>query len=379
MDRKIALEKIKERFEEEKPLLQQKFLECLNEREQELLTELYEGIKQLNPEYPIRVLQFQLMRTDIYQGHSYITLCGYNADWYLDEERTEYQIDADYLYQPFQELEDSMKKEISVYMGGVTVYDIKNLICEYFLECFINMADRMLNNFYLFDEWTQENQISFALPYRIVWGEYRGRAKTIFYLDKAGKTKEEIQKELEDNKEKEAYLFCSWTESDLADITLKQNNFGHLNMKNSRLSRVTFDKCMFLGAGFKNSFMEWCSFEQSILNGCNFNELQAYQLDFSSAQISNCSFEQSKLRKGKFDKAVLTDVIFTEGNLSECSFRNARLCRVDLRTENLSNIDFIGAELEQVYIHVKNYDEITLTPEQESQVYILEEEVHELL
>ena len=379
MDRKIALEKLKEGFEEEKPLLQQKFSECLREREQEFITALYEGIKQLNWEYPIRVLQFQLMRSDIYQGHSYITVCGYNADWYLDEERTQYQIPADYLYQPFQELEERMKKEISVYLGAVTEYDIKNLVCEYFLECFIDMADKMLDNFYLFDEWAEENQISFTVPYRIVWGEYRGRAQRIFYLDKAGKTTEVIKKELEDNKEKEAYLFSSWVESNLADITLKQQTFAHLNMKKSRLSQVKFMEVMFARAIFKNSFMEWCSFKKSILNGCNFNEVQAYQLDFCEAQISNCSFEKVKLRKGKFDGAVLTDVVFTEGSLSECSFRNARLCRVDLRTENLSNIDFTGAELEQVYIHAKNFDEIALTPEQEQHVYILKEEVHEVL
>lgn len=379
MDRKIVLEQIKKRFEEEKPLLKQRFFKNVSEREQELVTELYKGIKSLNNDYPVRVLQFQMMRGDIYQAHSPITVCGYDADWYLDEERTEYQIAADYLYEPFGELEEKMKKEISVYMGGVTIYDIKNLICEYFLECFTDMADRILEKFYLFDEWAKEEGLSFEIPYRILWGEYRGRTKTIFYQGKIGKSKEEIQKELEEAKEKEAHLFCSWVESQVADLTLKQENFAHLNMKNSRLSQVVFCECMFARAMFQKSVVEWCSFEKSIFNGCNFSQLQAYQLDFSGAQIENCSFEESKLRKGKFEEAVLTDVAFTEGSLSDCSFRNAKLCRVDLRTECLENVDFTGAQLKDVYVHVKNVDEMKLTPEQMEQVYVLEEEVREIL
>lgn len=379
MDRKIALEKLKERFEEEKILLHRKFSECLKEKEQELITELYSGIRQLNWQYPIQVLQFQMMRADIYQEHSYITVCGYKADWYLDEERTEFQIDADYLYQPFQELKERMEKEISVYMGGVSVYDIKNLIGEYFLECFVDMAERIQEKFYLFDEWAKENQISLTTPFRIVWGEYRGKTKTIFYIDKAGKTKEEIEKELEEEKEKEAHLFCSWVESEVSDLTLKQQNFAHLNMKNSRLSQVTLEKCMLARAMFQNSLMEWCSFQQGVINGSNFNKVQAYQLDFRDARIGNCSFENINLRKGKFDNAVLTDVVFTQGNLSECSFQGATLCRVDFRIEHMENIDFTGAVMEQVFIHAENADEIRLTPEQMEQVFVLEEEISELL
>lgn len=379
MDRKIALEKIKQRFEEEKPLLLQRFLEQVSQREQTLEAELYKGIKSLNTDYPIRVLQFQMMRSDIYQAHSPITVCGYNGDWYGDEERTEYQIAADYLYEPFGELEEKLKKEISVYMGAITEYDIKNLVCEFFLECFTDMADGVLEKFYLFDEWAKEEGLSFEIPYRILWGEYRGRAKTIFYQGKPGKGKEEIQKELEEAKEKEAHLFCSWVESHVTDFTLKQENFAHLNMKNSRLSRVAFCECMFARAMFQKSFLEWCSFENSIFNGCNFTRLQAYQLDFSGAQIENCSFEESELRKGKFEKALLTDVVFTEGSLSDCSFRNAVLCRVDLRTKGLENVDFTGAQLKDVYVHVKHVDEMKLTPEQMEQVYVLEEEVREIL
>lgn len=379
MDRRIALEKIKEQFEEEKPRLKQKFLKNVSEREQELVAALFEGIKKLNTDYPIRVLQFQMMRGDIYQAHSPITVCGYNADWYLDEERTEYQIAADYLYEPFEELEEKMKKEISVYMGSVTIYDIKNLVCEYFLECFTDMADKIQEKFYLFDEWAKEEGIAFEIPYRILWGEYRGRTKTIFYQGKIGKGKEEIQRELKESKEKEAHLFSSWVKSQVTDLILEQENFAHLNMKSSSLSQVVFRKCMFARAMFQKSVMEWCSFEKSILNGCNFSNLQAYQLDFSHAQISNCSFEENKLRKGKFDEAELTDVAFTEGSLSECSFRNAKLCRVDFRTKNLENIDFTGAEFQDVYVHVQNVDEIKLTPEQMKQVYVLEEEVREIL
>lgn len=379
MDREIGLKKVKECIEEKKPFLQKEFLKLAEEQKEKLVSELYEGMKHLDKQYPIRILQFQIMRADIYQGDCYITVCGYDKDWYLDEKRTEYKISAKYLYQPFQELEEHMKKEISIYLGGVSIYDIRNIICEYFIECFVNLADTIQEKFYLFDEWARENEIIFEAPYYIVWGEYRGITKTLFYQGKLGKTKEDIQKELEENKEKQAYLFGSWVESNLTDMVVIQQNFAHLNMKNSSLNQVKFHKCMFARAMFQNSVAEWCSYEKSILNGCNFNNLQAYQLDFSNAQIENCSFEGIKLRKGRFDGAVLTDVAFTDGTLEECSFQNGKLCRVDLRAEKLMNIDFTGAELEQVFIYGKHADKLKLTPKQQSQVYILEEELGEIL
>lgn len=374
MDRSTALNKLRERYDEDKERNEQSFHQYITEHYDELIEKLYEGIRHLDTDYPIHIVQFQLMRSDIYHGNSRIRICGYDENWYMDEKRTEYDIDAEGLFQAFQDTIDRLNQEISVYMGSVTIYDIRNLVCEHFIDCFCKEAMLIRQGFLAFDEWADRNHVTLQAPYRIVWGVYRKTAETLFNMDRPGKGTTQLEQECKKNN-----LFLSFAESRLENLDISKENFAYFNVKNSYMSHMGFEECVFGEAMFKKTQIEWSSFVKSTFYGCNFNEAYGYQLDFSGASITNSCFDMGKIRKGRFDGAVLTDVTFTESILEECSFKNCRLCRVDLRAESLSGIDFEGAILEEVYIHMKDVDELELTKEQREHVYVLKEETDALL
>lgn len=381
MDRNTALEKLAERFAEEKERLSQAFEAHVTEHYEELIKKLYAGIRKLDTQHPIRVIQFQIMRADLYQGKCCIRVCGYDENWYMDEKRCEYDLEMPEWYVPFQKVIDQLDKESYVYMGAVTIYDIRNLVCEHFIACFLKAAMQIRQEFLLFDEWAKQNGLQYQPPYRVVWGVYRGAAETLFCMECTGKSADDLKAECERDAKRgrQAHLHKSFVGSKVENAKFSGENFAYLNMKNSHMSRVSLENCMFGQAMFLHAVMEWCSFAQATLYGCNFNEVEGYQLDCRNASITNSCFEKAKLRKGKFDGATLTDITFADAVLEECSFQNAKLYRVDLRAATLSGIDFTGAKLEDVYIHANDVEHLQLTEEQAEHVYVLKEEVDAVL
>lgn len=369
MDRKTALEKLGQRFAAEKQALTQRFIEQIEQHLDELAAAVYSTIQTMDKADSVRIIQVQVMRADVYQGRSRIMICGYDENWYLDESHWQSDVEAPYLYEPFVEVEMRLAKELSVYMGAVTDYDIRNLVCEHFVRCFSEQAVRVRNHFALFDEWAEMQKLTFSVPYRILWGAYREHVETLFYMDKKQKGTREFRAELKDNN-----LFRSFVESSISDAEISGKNFAFLNIKNSSLVRVNFAECVFGQSLFIRTSAQWCQFSKCMFYGCNWNQADGYQMDFSGAQITNTAFEEMKLRKGKFEGTVLTDVSFYGSALEECSFRNATLTRVDLRGLSLENLDFAGAVLQDVYVHYKDADKLALTEEQSAHVYVLEEE-----
>ncbi len=369
MDRKTALEKLGQSFEAEKAALTQCFIEQMERHLDALVGEIYSAIQTMGETDSVQMIQIQVMRTDVYQGKSRIIICGYNENWYLDENHWQSEVEAAYLYEPFAEMERRLAKGLSAYMGAVTDYDVRNLVCEHFIKCFSEQAARVRNHFALFDEWAETQGLVLSVPYRVLWGAYREHVETLFYMDKKQKGTKEFRTELKDNN-----LFRSFVESSVSDTEICGKNFAFLNMKSSALERALFTKCVFGQSLFIRASVQWCQFRQCMFYGCNWIQTDGYQMDFNDAQIVNTAFEEMKLRKGKFDGAILTDVSFYDAALEECSFRNATLTRVDLRVSSMENLDFTGAVLQDVYVHYKDADKLTLTEEQSEHVYVLEEE-----
>ncbi len=376
MDRKQALTKLEQMFLQEKSELMTKFEALVKQHHNELVEQIYEGILALAQTHPVEILQIQLMRADIYQGKCKFIVCGYDKSWYLDEKRTESFMEADFLYEPFLDLIEKMTKQISIYMGAVTIYDIKNLICEYFIELFQGLSNRFRKDFMLFDEWALANQLQLRRPYGLVWGVFKEKVDLLLYVDRTKKGGKELYSECDaDRKQGKELHYCySFIESEIEEVALQREKFVFLNMKNSTLKNTTFETCIFGQCMFQNSKMDWIEYKGSTLYGCNLNQIRGYQLNFQEAEVQNCSFEQLYLRKGNFNNATLTDVVFTDGILEECSFQNARLKNVDLRIASLEGVDFTGAELENVYINPNLIEQIELTREQSEGVYVWKKE-----
>lgn len=376
MDRKQALEKLEKTFEEEKQRTRQEYEEILTSSWEQIATLLYEGISRLDKEYPIQILQFQIMRADLYQNRCQITVCGYDKDWYLDEKRTDSKVDIRFLYEPFLRLQERMEATISVYMGAVTMYDIQNMVCEFFIECFRKIADLARGTFYAFDEWAEKEGFHLPVPFRIVWGAYRDMVETIFYMDFTGKTEVDLEKECEEENKRGriAHFHRAFVESTITNFHKAEEKFAFLTMKRSVIEQTSFTKCMFAGCNFEASKMNWCSFEGSSLAGCNFSKTEGYQINFKDTDIQNCMIEDIKLRKADFTGAKLKDVTFTQGMLEECSFRNAVLYNVDLRLQVCTGVDFTGAKLDNVYILEKDVDNVVLSEEQKEHVFVISDE-----
>ncbi len=372
MDRRLALERIEEIFTLHKDRVERKYRQILEQHQEQLVKDLLAAVLTLKKYYPIRILQFQIMRTDLYQKKYRIEVCGYNKKWYLDEERTTAYVDIEFLFEPFKELAAVLEEDLLKYMGAVSQYDIDNIVNEFFISCYNRSATGIRKDFLLFDEWLIQHKKSYRKPYRVMWGDYRGRADVLFCQDKPGKTSDELCTACEEDK-KDGHLFFSFVDSDLKDITLTEERFAYLNMKRSKLKKVNFEKCEFGECLFMESIMDWCSYADNCFYGCNFNNVKGYQLEFAGASIRNSVFTGMELRKGNFQRAELVAVDFKDCSLEECSFRDATLSMVDLRAEKLEGIDLTGARLEQVYIYEKDMEVLGLTDEQKKHVYVLTE------
>jgi|GEM_PF-4760897 len=380
MERKKALGIVQEKIEAAKPQLKQAFDEKFNASKEKLIQDLFAGIDQLDKSYPIRILQFNILRSALYEGKPSIAVTGYDDKWYTDEKRTVSYVDVSYLFEPFAQSIREFDEELSVFMGAVTAYDLRNDLCEYFIQCFMQKDHELAAAFDRFDEWAAQHGFSLTVPYRIVLGQTYENVNMLFAMDRTGKTKEDFLKEIkiDSDKKRPGHMFHCFVESNLAGIELAQENWGHLNVKNSKLSKVQFQKCAFVALFAEKCDIEWTDFKECQLYGGNFGRSQAYQLDFEGSTIENTTFEGISLRKGKFEGAKLENVIFKDAILEECSFKNATLRNVDLRVSKAEHVDFEGAVLEDVFIHVTDADQLELTGEQQGHVFVLKEEVDAL-
>lgn len=66
MDRKTALEKLRERFEAEKQMLTQRFTEQLELHLDALVAAVYGAIGTMDSPDSVRIIQIQVMRTDVF-------------------------------------------------------------------------------------------------------------------------------------------------------------------------------------------------------------------------------------------------------------------------------------------------------------------------
>ncbi|MBO4751065.1 MAG: pentapeptide repeat-containing protein [Lachnospiraceae bacterium] len=380
MERKKALGIVQEKMEAAKQGLKQAFDEKFAASKEKLVQDLYAGIDQLDKTYPIRILQFNILRSALYEEKPSIAVTGYDHSWYTDEKRTVSYVDVSYLFEPFAKSIHEIDEELSVFMGAVTAYDLRNDLCEYFIECFMQKDHELAAAFDRFDEWASQHGFSLTVPYRIVMGQTYENVNMIFAMDRTSKKKEDFLKEIktDSNKKRPGPMFHCFVESDLAGMQLEKENWGHHNIKNSKLSKVQFKNCAFIALFAEKCDIEWTNFKECHLYGGNFSRSQAYQLDFEGSTIENTTFEGISLRKGKFEGARLENVIFKDATLEECSFKNATLKNVDLRVSKAEHIDFEGAILEDVFIHVTDADQLDLTGEQQGHVFVLKEEADAL-
>ena len=150
---------------------------------------------------------------------------GYDERWYLDEDPKTIYLPVPYLWTPFAQVYEQMQRKLSVYMGAVSEYDIRNQLCEYFLEVFVNLAGLMRGHFYHLKDINP--------PFQILWGIYKGDNRTLLYQDRYGKDTTQFLSELQPVNQ-----FRSFDEAELLKEQVKEKTFVYLNARRSRIQEM---------------------------------------------------------------------------------------------------------------------------------------------
>lgn len=381
MERTKALEKLNQEFELLKEDLKHQYYKAFEKNFEELVKKIYEKLPEVLRQKETQILQFQIRRIDLHNNVCNLEIVAYAHDWYLDQDRCQCMVAVDELWIPFRELIAKMEKNISIYMGSVSTYDLKNICIDYFLECFVDSSDLVREKFDEFDEWLLENKLSMVVPYSLVWGINKGENRTLFYQDVYEKDVKKLLERISDDEKKKkiAHFFVSSCKSNLEDEKIEKQAFLHSCFKESRFKNITFNHCTFGRTTFKKSKFEWSGFGGNRMVGCNFRNIDAYQLDFGDADFDLVTFENSELHRVCFEDAKLSRAVFDGSNLKYVSFKNAKLDGVSFRGANLEEIDFTGAEFSNVYVNVKDVARLKLTEEQRENMFVLEEDLNEVL
>lgn len=374
MERNKALEKVNKEFELYKDELQNQYTEAFHSNYDDMLTDIFSATKDVLSRKKARIIQYQVFRIDLHNQHCRITVSAYDDKWYLDENRQDSFVEAGFLWQPFEHLYMRMKKNISVYMGSISEYDLLNIFSEYFLQCFVNSVMKIRDDFALFDEWLLDNHLHMDKPYNILWGINKGENRTLFYQDRTGKSNEDLLPLLS-----EKNFFVSFVKGMLKKEKIEDKVFLYPNMKESNFSEMIFDRSVFAKAVFKRTKMEWCDYKGCRILYSDFTKIDGYQLKFYETEIDTVSFIESKLFRVGFKKARLSKVIFDHSDLQDVSFKGAELSDVSFRGCSLKEIDFTDTKMNRVYISPMQYKDIKLTREQADHVFVLEEDMNEIL
>lgn len=99
---------------------------CLEQHIVELSGQIHQAINQILAEKSCNILQMTVMRADLYQGAPMLAVRGYDERWYLDEDPKTIYLPVPYLWTPFAQVYEQMQRKLSVYMGAVSEYDIRN-------------------------------------------------------------------------------------------------------------------------------------------------------------------------------------------------------------------------------------------------------------
>ncbi|MGN0403375.1 MAG: pentapeptide repeat-containing protein [Acetatifactor sp.] len=251
---------------------------------------LGDQMKKQEKEY-VCFLYISVLKTDLINRNYRIFLHGLDMSWYLDDEPVEAYVDAEELFQPFENLRNMLEEANNGYGGAISVYDIQNLLFEE-LSLVNSMICQILR--YRLRDWEVKgifDQVVRSPYWLLKWGEYRDKSEFLIQVDRVEKSdsawKEELAKAAH-NPEK--MIFSYWYK-------------GHCQGKNPQnldMRFITFEECFIQDIKFNHCNMEGSRFPKSKINGCRFEGCDLSGADFRDCSFENTSFAGTELMSAIF-------------------------------------------------------------------------------
>jgi len=138
---------------------------------------------------------------------------------------------------------------------------------------------------------------------------------------------------------------CAWLEAGAPDgepftedqLTLFDTRFEHVEIRDTRLTDVSFIRCDLSGSVFRD-----CNFSGAILTRCDLRRAEFLGCEFRKAELNmsnarEASFAGSGMTRADFSQADLRNV-----NFDGCDLSWAWFSYTDLRHANLQNVKLDG-------------------------------------
>lgn len=300
----------------------QKFELNLNNNEEKIRELLIEGIKsveakakkiqEIEADYKICILQFELLRTNIINETYKIFIHGYNSSWYLDEKSVYEEIDLLLLFKPFIELKEKLIKFKKIYLGKVNNYDIQEIVFDLVSTCYKKMSMNVRNWMWNLDEIEFIKESPVLDTYVIRWGEYQNESEAIFAMDNREKYAENILEGKKKPKENLPFVYSVWKNSNLGNVDLSDENLIFINFKGSNLENIEFNKSDIIRGQFKDTNISYCNFNYAMLVGACFENSIIKKCSFENSNLTNSNFRNATFDKVSFERAIVDGAVFSE-------------------------------------------------------------------
>lgn len=294
--------------------------------------------------FPISVLDFTMLRTNIWKKRYVAEVIVYGKDHFFDPfSMTLGEIDLSPIFEGYEIMYQQITKEAKKYIGKVSKYDVSGYMiakAAEFYKIFIYFMRRHITELIALPEFSL---LPFAKEFEINCGEYAAYTETI-YKSRADKVEAE---ELKNLHTLSACNFMEFRGMDFAgeileNLDLRYSDFSFCNFEKTSFcfSNLDFSRFMKVNAShadFSDTILNGSNFTESLLNNARFLGIdnQSYYseeecgLPFKKEYEIN--FRKTDLRGAEFKYSDLSNVDFTEAlmlgvKMDELSFKTAPLC-----------------------------------------------------
>ena len=315
---------------------------------------------QENGKGPIAYVNFYFLRTGMKLGSDTCLISALDKNWYLDKEPVEHVYSAPYIFRPFYDYAEQIRRERKRYVQSIGYTEIERLLLEkwgHYVSYFSLLLKSAIDKIIGLPGYGFQKDDVFVMNA----GEYMDFADILWLEDRTekdpGMTKKLFERKPENG-------LCHLH---LAGMDLSRGDYSGNNFMGSRFDRVNFqgskmDCCVMLDAAFTGCDLRQTSLAGSLLWCGDFSHANLRHSDLSWVNLGE-DLNYAKLGRPYFPKIKFFDANLSYTNLSYGNFAYA-----DFSGAKLDGCILEGANLRGAAMHNSWKDELALTDEQKGMI-----------